>query len=280
VLPITTHATLFSAAGAARRTTMHTSDHHGPICIPKLPPFERWAELARQARDIDPDYVPENLDLEHLEPEDNGKLSLDITLRWSKKGVKLTVGFLDNPEAALRTKILNYMNKWSARGNVSFVESHTDPQVRIARVPNDGYWSWLGIDILNHPGEPTMNLDSFTMNTPDSEFDRVVCHETGHTLGFPHEHLRKELVGLLDYEKTIKYFKRTQGWTRADVIYQVLTPLDNNSLLRTPRADQRSIMCYDIPGECTKTGKPIIGGTHIDQSDYDFIAKVYPKALL
>lgn len=256
---------------------MHSHDHRVPICIPKLPPFERWADLAKQARDIDPDYVPEGLDLENLVPEDHGRLSLDITLRWPKKGVKLTVGFLDNPEAALRTKILGYMNKWATRGNVSFVESNTDPQVRIARVPDDGYWSWLGIDILNHPGEATMNLDSFTMNTPDAEFDRVVCHETGHTLGFPHEHLRKELVKLLDYEKTIAYFKRTQGWTRADVIYQVLTPLDNNSLLRTLRPDQRSIMCYDIPGECTKSGKPIIGGTHIDTSDYDFIAKVYPK---
>jgi hypothetical protein len=28
-----------------------------------------------------------------------------------------------------------------------------------------------------------MNLDSFTTSTPDSEFYRVVRHETGHTLG-------------------------------------------------------------------------------------------------
>ena len=59
--------------------------------------------------------------------------------------------------------------------------------VRIARTANDGYWSYLGTDVLQIPaGEPTLNLDSFTMNTPDSEVYPVVRHDTGHTLGFPH----------------------------------------------------------------------------------------------
>ncbi len=38
-------------------------------------------------------------------------------------------------------------------------------------------------------------------------------------------------------------------------------------------------MCYQIPGEITKTGKPIVGGLDIDQSDYDFAALIYPKKL-
>jgi hypothetical protein len=42
--------------------------------------------------------------------------------------------------------------------------------------------------------EPTMTLEAFTMNMPESEFHRVVRHETGHTMGFPHEHMRRELV--------------------------------------------------------------------------------------
>jgi hypothetical protein len=33
--------------------------------------------------------------------------------------------------------------------------------------------------------------------TPDAEFYRVVRHETGHTLGFPHEHMRKEIIVVL-----------------------------------------------------------------------------------
>ena len=36
-------------------------------------------------------------------------------------------------------------------------------------------------------------------------------------------------------------------------------------------------MCYQIPGTITKSGKPIVGGTDIDKSDYRFVAKIYPK---
>jgi hypothetical protein len=72
-----------------------------------------------------------------------------------------------------------------------------------------------------------MNLQDFSMNTPESEYHRVVRHETGHTLGFPHEHLRKELVARIDPHKVYAYFLATQGWDRATVDAQVLTPLDD-----------------------------------------------------
>jgi hypothetical protein len=57
---------------------------------------------------------------------------------------------------------------------------------------------------------------------------------------------------------------------------QVLTPLEESSLLGT-RPDPKSIMCYQIPGELTKDGKPIIGGKDIDASDAAFAARIYPK---
>ena len=60
---------------------------------------------------------------------------------------------------------------------------------RISR-GSEGYWSYLGTDIRLIPrNRPTMNLQGFTMNTSESEYKRVVRHETGHTLGFPHEHI-------------------------------------------------------------------------------------------
>jgi hypothetical protein len=36
-------------------------------------------------------------------------------------------------------------------------------------------------------------------------------------------------------------------------------------------------MCYQIPGEVTKDGNPIIGGLDIDELDYSFAATIYPK---
>ncbi len=111
-------------------------------------------------------------------------------------------------------EFLSHMNAWSdvANANVQFVETASDPQVRIARTAGDGYWSYLGTDILSiEAGEPTMNLDSFTMNTLESEFHRVVRHETGHTLGFPHEHMRREIIDQIDQDKAIEYFMANSG---------------------------------------------------------------------
>jgi hypothetical protein len=96
-------------------------------------------------------------------------------------------------------------------------------------------------------------------------------------MGFPHEHMRRELVELIDEDKAIEYFGRTQGWTPEEVRAQVLTPLEESSLLGTPHADPNSVMCYQIPGEITKNGKPIVGGLDIDQTDYNFASLVYPK---
>ena len=209
-------------------------------------------------------------------------LALLTAKYWGAKGVKLSVSFLDNPSQALRSKLLAHMNAWRTVGhaNVSFTEVPSGGQVRIARNEGDGYWSYLGTDVLQIPAnEPTMNLDSFSEGTPDSEFYRVVRHETGHTLGWPHEHLRQELVSLLDRAKTIAYFGRNQGWNEQTVIDQVLTPLDPASIRATTHADSTSIMCYDISGECTMSGEPIPGGVDIDAADAAFAASQYPLAV-
>lgn len=114
------------------------------------------------------------------------------------------------------------------------------------------------------------------METEDAEFYRVVRHETGHTLGFPHEHMRRELVEKIDRKKAIAYFKREDGWTPQETNDQVLTPIEESTLISTA-ADPKSIMCYQLPGEITKDGKPIIGGLDIDESDYTFAGRIYPK---
>jgi hypothetical protein len=205
-----------------------------------------------------------------------------VAKRWHTAGVRLTVGFLDNPPAALRKRIILHMNAWARTANVKFTESKNSPQVRIARADSPasvaGYWSYLGTDILSIPAhQPTMNLEAFTMETPESEFHRVVRHETGHTLGFPHEHMRRELVRKIDPKKAYAYFARTQGWSKAEIRDQVLTPIEEGSLLGTAHADAHSIMCYQIPGAVTRNGKPIVGGLDIDKSDYAFARSVYPK---
>ena len=253
------------------------------VCTPKRLPDAKQLEAARIARTINPVNHPP---VERLTRVMRGfvpslmRIAVLTTKYWGNRGVRLTVGFLDGAPADLRSRILLHMNAWAKTANVRFVQSSTSPQVRIARMggANGGYWSYLGTDVLTiGRGDPTMNLEAFTMNTPESEFHRVVRHETGHTLGFPHEHMRRQLVKLIDPKKAIAFFGRTQSWSPDEVRQQVLTPIEESSLLGTEEADPRSIMCYQIPGSITRNGQPIIGGVDIDPSDYAFAARIYPK---
>lgn len=253
-------------------------------CSIKLLPESKWIDAAAKAVEINQYNAPATHQLRQAMPEfviQPVHLALLTTKYWGNTGVKLTVGFLDNPPLNLRRRILSHMNSWGKFANVTFHSTKTNPQVRISRstpAPNDGYWSYLGTDILHIPtNQPTMNLDSFTMKTPDSEFFRVVRHETGHTLGFPHEHMRTDIINKIDKEKAIAYFMRTQGWTRSMVIAQVLTPIPESALNATALADPTSIMCYGLPGAIMKDGKPVPGGTDIDTLDSQFVGKMYPK---
>ncbi|HET9363514.1 MAG TPA: M12 family metallopeptidase [Candidatus Angelobacter sp.] len=252
-------------------------------CTPKSLPVEKLIAAAQTAVDINPlNHAPVH-QLARLVPgfvPSPAHIAVVTTKYWGNKGVKLTVGFMDNPATNLRKRILQHMNAWNKTANVTFVETKGDAQVRIAREGGDngGYWSYIGTDILHIPkNQQTMNLEAFSMDTPESEYHRVVRHETGHTLGFPHEHMRQALVAKLDVQKTIAYFEQTQGWSEAEVRAQVLTPIEESTLMGT-KADPKSIMCYQIPGQITIDGKPIIGGTDIDASDAKFAGTIYPKS--
>src|SRR5262245_7537727 len=251
------------------------------VCLPKRLPKKLWIEAARTAAMVNPlNHPPVNrlmLVNKSFKPTPQS-IAVLTTKFWGNKGVKLTVGFMDSPSSAMKSRIISHMTAWNKTANVTFVATSTDPQVRIATTPGDGHWSYLGTDILTIPkNEPTMNLDSFSMNTPESEYIRVVRHETGHTLGCPHEHMRRSLVQLIDPKLAIEFFGQTQGWSPDMLRRQVLTPIEESSLLGTANSDPKSIMCYQIPGIITKSGKPILGGTDIDESDFAFMATIYPK---
>lgn len=248
-------------------------------CILRQLPEHLQADAAKTAMEINPVNAPLFTPVLAAAADlflDRARITINTTKKWGPTPRRLSVSFLESTSSDLRRRIVSHLNAWTRTGCIEFAETQGVGEVRISRSA-DGYWSYLGTDILHIPNDqPTMNLEAFSMSTPDSEFHRVVRHEAGHTLGLEHEHMRRELVMRIDPEKAYAYFLRTQGWDRRTVDQQVLTPLDERTILGTP-ADENSIMCYQLPGSITRDGHPVAGGTDINRTDFDFIGRIYPR---
>jgi hypothetical protein len=259
-----------------------------PVCTPVFLPDVQQIKAAERAVDINPINRPNLVNLAKAlglcgDQNDAGETARRIAVLtskyWGPEGVRLTVGFPWGPaNVNLKKRIVQYLHKWNEFSNVEFVYTEdARPMVRCS-LRAGGYYAYLGPDCLQIPvNQPNLNLEAFSLSTAESEYERVVPHEAGHLLGFPHEHMRRAIIDDLNAEKVIAEFMRTQGWTREDVIAQILTPLDESALIATPVADTDSIMCYQLPGRLTKSGKPVLGGTHISKTDAEFAARIYPK---
>ena len=234
------------------------------------------AETAVKTNPVNAPLLETMMQLGVTLPSDPQFLTLLTSKYWGPASRRLTVSFMESTSAALRRKIVGHMNAWNRTACISFVETSGIGQVRIS-LRGAGYWSYLGTDILLIPrNKPTMNLQGFSLTTPESEYLRVVRHETGHTLGFPHEHMRREIINRIDPAKAYEYFRRTQGWDKTTVDQQVLTPLDPSKITGTG-ADQTSIMCYQLPASITRDGRAILGGRDINATDFAFAGRIYPK---
>lgn len=254
-----------------------------PVCTPVT--IDESQQLKAATRAVE--HNPANRPAEHgiaalaaLGMPEKEAIGVLTTKYWGTKGVKLGVSFMDSPSAELRDLILSHMNAWGEFSNVHFSWSQSSGEVRISRGAG-GYWSYLGTDILSIPrNQPTMNLQGFTLSTPISEYKRVVRHETGHTLGCPHEHARKAIVNRLDPDKVIADFERTQGWSEQMIRQQILTPIEESSILTGGTgADETSIMAYQFPARLTKNGVAIPGGMDFSALDKKVIGDLYPMVV-
>lgn len=251
------------------------------VCIPKSCPKQHEAVLAERARKHNPNNVvqvdescPGQHEFETVNINGAQKISVLKSKFFGPEPRVLTVSFMQSVDTATRKKILLYANKWDC--GITFEYTQGTGNIRISR-GSGGYWSYLGTDNLSIPrSRQTMNLSGFTSRTSDKEYDRVVPHEFGHAIGCPHEHARKEVQDLLDREKTYAYFRRTSGWGKRTVDQQIFINLPESALWGT-EPDPNSIMCYQFPGSCTKSGQPIPGGDFINDRDNEFMGKIYPK---
>ena len=123
------------------------------------------------------------------------------------------------------------------------VSSPEDAEVRIGFEQGDGYWSYIGTDVLRiGQSERTMNF-GFDLTRDPRRVD-VPVHEIGHTLGFPHEH-QNPIAGIVwDEEAVYEYFGGPpNNWDR-DTTYQNVLRKIPQRLVEGSGWDPNSIMHY------------------------------------
>lgn len=229
---------------------------------------------------------------DHLEPVARAKAAQEhgldrpspfelalLTRKMWKPGRTLRICFLDG-DSAVHAKIKSYAEQWLKHANIRFdwVDG-PEAEIRISFL-QDGYWSALGTDALVEeffpPGEPTMNFDSFSLATPESEYSRVVLHEFGHALGCIHEH-QSPAAGI-KWDKEVVY--RDLGgppnnWSKATVDHNVFNAY-SKTITQFTTFDPESIMLYAFPSEWTRDGMQFPSNTTLSETDKAFIGARYP----
>ncbi len=107
------------------------------------------------------------------------------------------------------------------------------------------------------------------------EWDRVVLHEVGHSVGIEHEHQHPQAQIPWDREAVYRFYGETQGWSRDQIDFQVLNRAQPKQL-RTSGFDDQSIMMYPVPAQLTTNGYSVGWNTRITPSDIALLRDLYP----
>lgn len=203
-------------------------------------------------------------------------MAIETGKKWAN-GRTITCYFMEG-SSVQKYKVEREAHKWEKYANLkfSFVKDK-NADVRIAFRPNDGSWSYIGTDANNIPkNEPTMNYGWLLDNTPDEEYQRVVLHEFGHTIGAIHEHQSPDAKIPWDKQAVYNYYMGPpNNWTKDDVDVNIFAKYDS-TLTQFSAFDTKSIMLYAIPNELTLGDYSVGWNTDFSEGDKKFANTSYP----
>lgn len=232
-----------------------------PVNPPTGPVVEETPDSLRFCKTIAP--IPH--------PVSTKRRALGYIDKWWPQNKVLKVGFPWGGTAAQKDMVKAGFDHWKAAPvNLTFSYPTTGPwDIRVAFNPNDGSWSYIGVDCATIPAnEPTMNIGWVEQAAND--------HECGHAIGLLHEHQNPSEPICFNQENVIQDLSGPpNNWDLATIKYNVLNPVSASETISTAH-DPLSIMHYTIPARWTCNNVAIPGGKLLSLEDKGFIAKRYP----
>ncbi len=199
-------------------------------------------------------------------------------LKLWENGRRLRVRFLDGV-AEVQDKVAAIAKEWEAVANITFdFVSGGASEIRVSFAEQGFSWSAVGTDALTVPSpKPTMNYGWLEPSTSEREYQRVVRHEFGHSLGMIHEHQNPAASGQIPWDKPKVYaYYAQQGWSHDDVDFNIFEVYAEDSTNHSA-FDPTSIMEYAIPDSLTIGSYAIGWNTALSQTDIDFMRRQYPR---
>lgn len=164
--------------------------------------------------------------------------------------------------------------EWCEYANLKF-EFTNNPAatIRVAFDPNDGAWSYIGLDNVDIP------IDAATLNLGWQDRN-VILHEFGHMIGLAHEHQNPQ-GGIVWNEAAViaDLSGPPNHWDEATIRHNVLEKYSLDQIIGTA-FDRESIMLYAFPAGWTVGGQGTELNADLSKQDKDFVAgsQMYPAA--
>ncbi|KAJ3488067.1 hypothetical protein NLI96_g3098 [Meripilus lineatus] len=106
----------------------------------------------------------------------------------------------------------------------------------------------------------------------------AILHESGHALGFLHEHQSPARSGKLTFNEFVyEYFRIMEGWSDKVTRDNVTQVVEEREIDNYTEFDTKSIMMYDIPASCNHQGSTIEPNSELSEVDKAFAMVHYPR---